>query len=191
MEPAVHSPLAGWESFYVIVGSSGGALTGLQFVVMALIKDIDAPRGPRQIAAFGTPTVVHFCAVLLISAILSSPWTTLSSAGIALGVCGAIGIIYAVIVTIRARRQTGYHPVLEDWIWHSMLPFVAYTGLLVAAIALPRHPEPALFVMGGVSLVLLFDGIHNAWDTVTYITVKPVPRPKDSAPDRARDDDDD
>ena len=26
-----------WESFYVIVGSSGAALTGLQFVVMALI----------------------------------------------------------------------------------------------------------------------------------------------------------
>ena len=26
-----------WESFYVIVGSSAGALTGLQFVVMTLI----------------------------------------------------------------------------------------------------------------------------------------------------------
>ena len=29
--------LAGWENFYVIVGSSAGALIGLQFVVVALI----------------------------------------------------------------------------------------------------------------------------------------------------------
>jgi len=28
-----------WESFYVIVGSSAAALTGLQFVVMALVAD--------------------------------------------------------------------------------------------------------------------------------------------------------
>jgi len=27
----------------------------------------------------------------------------------------------------------------------------------------------ALFTVGGVALFLLFIGIHNAWDTVTYI----------------------
>jgi hypothetical protein len=31
--------LAEWNSFYVIVGSSAGALIGLQFVVMALIAE--------------------------------------------------------------------------------------------------------------------------------------------------------
>ncbi len=31
--------LSPWESFYVIVGSSGGALIGLQFVVVTLIAD--------------------------------------------------------------------------------------------------------------------------------------------------------
>jgi hypothetical protein len=31
------SALAGWQNFYVIVGSSAGALIGLQFVVMTLI----------------------------------------------------------------------------------------------------------------------------------------------------------
>ena len=192
MEPAVHSSLAAWESFYVIVGSSGAALTGLQFVVMALIMDTDAPRGPSQIAAFGTPTVVHFCAVLLISAILSAPWNSFSSPGLTLAVCGAIGVIYAMIVTLRARRQTGYHPVLEDWVWHVILPFLAYTALLIAGIVLPHHTVLALFTIGAVSLVLLFAGIHNAWDTVTYIAVKPSPQPKASEPaERARDNDDD
>ncbi|MFZ1072124.1 MAG: hypothetical protein WAO21_01690 [Verrucomicrobiia bacterium] len=31
--------LDGWENFYVIVGSSAGALIGLQFVVITLIKE--------------------------------------------------------------------------------------------------------------------------------------------------------
>ena len=42
MEEAVLSPLTQWESFYVIVGSSAGALTGLQFVVIALIAEAEA-----------------------------------------------------------------------------------------------------------------------------------------------------
>ncbi len=68
---------------YIIVGSSAGALTGLQFVVIALIADSDTRSGPPEIAAFGTPTILHFCAALLVSALLSAPWSTLSGAGIA------------------------------------------------------------------------------------------------------------
>ena len=34
---AANLPLLAWQNFYVIVGSSGGALIGIQFVVMALI----------------------------------------------------------------------------------------------------------------------------------------------------------
>jgi len=85
MEEAARSPLVAWESFYVIVGSSGAALTGLQFVVIALIAESRTRTSPRQIDAFGTPTIVHFCAVLLVSAILSAPWQALSSASLALG----------------------------------------------------------------------------------------------------------
>ena|SRR6266536_4124051 len=65
MEEAGRSPLVAWESFYVIVGSSGAALTGLQFVVMALIAESSRRSSGREISAFGTPTVIHFCAVLL------------------------------------------------------------------------------------------------------------------------------
>src|SRR6476619_5213635 len=97
LEETAKAPLAAWESFYVIVGSSGAALTGLQFVVIALIAEV-RPRGSmREIAAFGTPTIVHFCAVLLISAILSAPWHSLGKVAFALGICGVVGIIYGVI----------------------------------------------------------------------------------------------
>jgi drug/metabolite transporter (DMT)-like permease len=126
----------------------------------------------REVSAFGTPNVVHFCAVLLVSAILSAPWHRLSSAGLGIGLTGALGFAYAMLVLRRARRQTGYRPVLEDWLWHGVLPLIAYATLLVAAVVLRRYPPESLFVIGAAALLLLFIGIHNAWDTVTFIAVE-------------------
>jgi len=67
--------LAEWQNFYVIVGSSAGALIGLQFVVMALVADM--PRTPVQAQAghaFATPTIIYFGTVLMLSAALSAQW---------------------------------------------------------------------------------------------------------------------
>ena len=178
MEPAAVSPFAAWENFYVIIGSSAAALTGLQFVVIALGAEARAGAGP-EVHAFGTPTVVHFCAVLLVSATLSMPWHVVSNAGLALGTCGAAGLVYTVIVVRRMRRQKGYAPVMEDWLWHMTLPFIAYAALLVAALKLGLDPPRCLFVIGVTALLLLFVGIHNAWDAVTYIAIERLPRAKD------------
>ena len=172
MEPAAHSYLSAWESFYVIVGSSGAALTGLQFVVIALIAETEQRTLIGQVNAFGTPNVVHFCAALLVSAILSAPWHRLSSAGLAVGLCGAAGVLYAAVVIRRARRQTGYRPVLEDWVWHAVLPLLSYGALLVSSFMLRRNPDRSLFLIGAATVLLVFIGIHNAWDTVTYIAVE-------------------
>jgi len=170
MEEA-RSLLAGWESFYVIVGSSGAALTGLQFVVIALIAESRKQSTGREVAAFGTPTVVHFCTVLLVAAIVSAPWRGLSGVALALGACGAAGVLYCVITIRRARLQTGYAPVLSDWIWHTVLPLIAYVSLLSAVILLQRSPQRTLFLVAAATLLLLFIGIHNAWDTITYIAI--------------------
>src|SRR5882672_4736355 len=165
------SVLREWESFYVIVGSSGAALTGLQFVVMALIAESRRRSTGREISAFGTPTVIHFCAVLLISAIVSAPWHALSSVAFALGACGFAGLAYMLIVIRRARQQTGYRPVFEDWLWHAVLPLIAYALVLVAASLLTRHPQRPLFLVALAALLLLFIGIHNSWDTITYFAI--------------------
>ncbi len=165
-------PLPEWESFYVIVGSSAGALTGLQFVVMALIADTRRQTTSAQIDAFGTPNIVHFCAVLLLSAVLSAPWPTLTGPDWILGVVGISGIVYVGIVFNRARRQEGYVPVFEDWLWHVALPFIAYLLLIVAAMILRGSTTVALFITAAMSLLLMFVGIHNAWDTVTFIVTQ-------------------
>jgi len=180
MEEAARLPLAAWESFYVIVGSSGAALTGLQFVVIALVAESRRQSTNREIDAFGTPNIVHFCSVLLVAAILSAPWRGLTSVSYALGACGLAGIAYGLIVLNRARRQTGYKPVFEDWLWHAVLPLIAYTSLLVAGIFLRSYPREVLFVVAASALLLLFIGIHNSWDTVTYLAVEHLPKPKES-----------
>ena len=162
-------PFTAWETFYVIVGSSAAALTGLMFVVIALVADLRSSE--QQIEAFGTPTVVHFGSVLLLSAIMSAPWPTMSGARLAIGSCGTAGVVYMLIVIRRAYRQTGYEPVFEDWLFHTALPLAAYACILVAALGLARRPTPFLFGVGAATVLLLFIGIHNAWDTVTYIVV--------------------
>ena len=164
--------LRGWGNFFVIVGSSAGALTGLQFVVLTLIANAGPVRASGEtISAFGSPNVVHFCAALLVSAIFSAPWSRLAPAGGAVVICGVCGLLYSMVVLRRARRQTSYQPVLEDWIWHTALPTVAYAGLLVSGIALRHGLAETLYVVAAAALLLVFVGIHNAWDTVTYLTL--------------------
>ena len=178
--------LSDWENYYVIVGSSAGALTGLQFVVITLIAEVTR-SSMQQVAAFGTPTVVHFCAALLIAAIISAPWSSLAGISSCLVIVGLAGIVYGIVVVRRARSQEGYRPVLSDWIWHTVLPMTGYAAILVAALRLVGHTSGSLFVIGGATLLFLFIGIHNSWDTVTYValTNRPV-RPSDREPEHPR-----
>ena len=76
------NPFAEWQNFYVVVGSAAGALTGLQFVAMALIAEIS--MGPEETGAgeaFSTPTIVHFGTVLMLSAVLEIPWRGVNGGG--------------------------------------------------------------------------------------------------------------
>ena len=133
--------LSGWANFYVIVGSSAGALIGLQFVVMALVADM--PRSPNQAQAgqaFATPTIVHFGTVLLLSAALSAPWQSLAGAALLWGLVGLGGLVYAILVARRLGAQTVYQPVFEDWLFHAVLPFVAYATLSASASRLSSIP---------------------------------------------------
>ena len=164
------TPFHDWETFYVIVGSSAAALTGLQFVVIALTADRHHVGGEQEVNAFATPTVVHLCAVFAIAALIAIPGQSASSLAICLGLLGAAGLAYAITVVARARQQTGYRPVFSDWMWHGALPIVAYAVLLTAGIVAARHTEGALYVTAAAALALLFIAIHNAWDAAVYIS---------------------
>jgi hypothetical protein len=166
------SLLAGWENFYVIMGSSAAGLTGITFVVIALIRDVTRVR-PTGLRAFVTPTIVHFAGVLALAAYLSMPRQGVMSLSVGFGVAGLAGLIYGGVIAANMRRHgSEYIPVHEDWIWNVTLPTLVYGGLLIMAFLVWRKPVPTLYGVAAASLLLLFIGIRNAWDIAVWLTVQ-------------------
>lgn len=161
-------PLADWETFYVIIGSAGGALLGLLFVVIALVADRVRATSSRGLSAFTTPSMFHFINVLAIAALITMPRKGLASLEVLLVIVAVIGLAITILATVHILQFEQYKPVLEDWAWHGMIPGLAYIALLAAAIMLTSRTELALYFVGSVSLTLLFVGIHNAWDVALY-----------------------
>jgi hypothetical protein len=162
-------PLAEWQSYYTLVGSAAGALIGLQFVLMALIAEM--PRNSNlgeATGALATPTMVHFSASLLLSAVLVAPWHAVGIPMLVCGIVGLAGVVYVIDVARRMRRQSAYRPVLSDWIFYAGLPLGAYAALAGSACAAAQGDHRALFGVAAAALLLVFVGINNAWDSVTY-----------------------
>lgn len=160
--------LAKWDNFYVIVGSAAGALIGLQFVVLTLIAQRPSPNVAEGGAAFGSPTTVHFSSVLFLSALLQAPWGSICSVAFVWGALGFAGVVYSLIVIRRVWTQSAYKPVFEDWLFHCVTPLVSYAVLATSAFEARVHARQALFCVAAATLLLLFTGIHNAWDSVSY-----------------------
>jgi len=166
------SLLAEWDNFYVITGSSAGGLTGLTFVVIAL--SADAKRvNLRGLRAYVTPTIVHFGAVLALAAYLSMPHQGVLSLSLGFGAAGVAGLVYvAGIGKSIGRVASEYIPVHEDWIWNVILPAIVYGALLAGAFLIWRRPEQSMYGVAAVSVLLMFIGIHNAWDIAVWNAVR-------------------
>ncbi len=170
--------LANWQSFYVLMGSSAAALTGLTFVVITISAERGDVTGSAAARLAGlrvyiTPTAVHFAAALWLSALMSIPGQTAGALEVLLTASGLAGLIYCVPLLARMRAGSfGYKPFLSDWIWNAALPVSAYLALTAAGLMLPRQSAPSLYAVSGVVLLLLFIGIHNAWDVVVWMTTE-------------------
>src|SRR5579885_2433170 len=171
-------PLAEWADFYVIVGTSAGALTGLTFVVITISGERGLPADSAAtrltgLRAFITPTAVHFGSALGISALLCIPRHTVLSAAFCIGAAGVAGIAYSLrVLYLVAAIRAEYRPFIADWVWDIVLPALAYLSLLAAALIMARDPPVALDLIAAASLALLAIGIHNAWDVVVWFTTE-------------------
>ncbi len=135
---------------------------------MTLIAERPPLRAAEAGAAFATPTIVHFRAVLLLSALCAGSMKAITPAAALWGLMGLAGVAYVVIVARRIRTQSVYEPDFEDWLFHLLMPLAAYALLALSALAASSHADEALFGVGAARLLLLFIGIHNAWDAVAY-----------------------
>lgn len=170
MPETASSFLSAWSSFYIMTGSSAAALIGLMFIVITLVTGTERlRRAPDGIATFSTPTVMHFCAAFFVSAVLSAPWWSLAYPSALIGVAGLCGLVYIIRVMLRTKRLSTYRADLEDWTWYNILPFIAYGAIFGGALGLRHLPVGTLFVLAGGVVLLIFIGIRNAWDIVTFI----------------------
>jgi hypothetical protein len=164
--------LADWANFYVITGSAAAGLTGLTFVVIALVSEA------RRVNAVGldtfiTPTIVHFGTVLALAAFMCVPHQTILSMTLGLGTVGVGGLAYTGRITANVHHNLGqYIPVWEDWLWTVVLPCLSYGALCAAAVLIVHHADGALYGAAGASVMLLFIGIHNAWDIAVWMSLR-------------------
>jgi cytochrome bd-type quinol oxidase subunit 2 len=166
------SLLAEWDNFYVITGGASAGLTGLTFVVIALSHDSKRVN-MSGLRAYVTPTIVHFGAVLALAAYLTMPHQGVLSLSLGLGAAGLAGVLYVTFIAASIGRiKSDYVPVREDWIWNAILPAIAYGVLIACAFFVWRRPEQSMYGLAAASVLLMFIGIHNAWDVAVWNTVR-------------------
>jgi len=164
--------LAGWENFLVIEGSAAAGLTGLTFIVITLSGQAGRTN-PVGLRTFITPTIVHFSTVLGLAALLSMPHLTALALAIGLAAVGIGGLALVGVVAASIHHLSGtYVPVKEDWIWNSVVPGIAYGGILAAAGLIVADSSIAIYSVALAMLLLTFAGIHNAWDIAVWHTVR-------------------
>jgi hypothetical protein len=148
----------------------------LVFVVSTLVAARRDTRPEGGITSTGTsvftsPVIVLFCSAFFIACIFTAPWPSLGLAGALIGLTGLFGILYVSRVILRARRLDGYTADREDWIWFMLLPMLSYIVIAASGFGLVHVPLLAPFTLGGATVLLIFIGIRNAWDVITYLAI--------------------
>lgn len=165
------SMLGSWSAFFSLTGGAAAILTGLMFVVVTLMRRERSAEAEAGISTFSSPTVVHFGAALIVSAVILAPWQDPIPLAFCIFVCGVVGFVHSARVIWRGRRMTVYTLDAEDWAFYSVLPMLAYCALILGACLLAVANAGSLFACGGAVIALIFIGIRNAWDVVTYLAM--------------------
>jgi len=163
--------IEGWHEFYLLVGTSAAALTGLMFVVISISPETIAERPKAGVRAFVTPTMVFFATALAISAFMLVPHIAPAALALLLALTGVGGLAYLVWVRGHHFWREGKLDA-EDWVFYIGLPFLGYALLVAAAIAIWRGGALGTPMLAFVTLLLLVVAIHNAWDLVIWLAQK-------------------
>jgi hypothetical protein len=162
-----------WHDFYVLIGTASATLIGLMFVAASVGTGVFTRERQVGLRTFLSPTVVAFSVVLASSLIGVLP---VSSRGVPVTLLVSIGLLGAAY-SWRVWRQMIQGGIaasidLEDRVWYTFVPAVAYLLLATAGAALANDTEAACALLALGVCLLLLAGIRNAWDMTTWIVLR-------------------
>jgi hypothetical protein len=161
---------AGWNNFFFMVGSSGGGLIGLLFVVVTLTSGAERPQALHGARIYLSPTAVHFAVVLAMSAVAIAPGLPIAVTAALLGLIAAVGLGYALRSCLGMAKGVTTH--WSDFWMYGASPAAIYLGLVAAAVAIVGRMLWAVDALAALLLILLLIAIRNAWDLITWMAPK-------------------
>jgi hypothetical protein len=161
-----------WHDFYVLVGTASATLVGLMFIAVSIGSSIFNEEKRASMAAFITPTVVHFAAVLFACLMVTIPTQGSLTLGCLLGAGGVAGTIYCGKILIQIIVRHRFNIDLTDRLFYVLLPLLGYLLALLSAVLLLMRSAASANVIAAALLTLLAAGIRNAWDMMVWIVIK-------------------
>ncbi|MEA2999646.1 MAG: hypothetical protein QOK17_1479 [Sphingomonadales bacterium] len=158
---------AGWEDFYLLIGSAAAALVGLLFVVSTLTAGRPRSLVLRGNRLYLSPIVGHFGAIVLLSGAAMAPTVTPATFAVATGLIALIGLLAGLRIARAIRRASPGE--MFDACWYGLVPAVLYVLLGAAAFGLAAARLWAPSAVAALLMALLLVCIHNAWDLVTWL----------------------
>jgi hypothetical protein len=174
MDQSPAAILREWHDFYILIGTASATLVGLMFVAVSIGTAIFNENRRTAVAAFITPTVTHFAAVLfacLVAMIPSHGWYTL---GGLLGAGALAGALYSGRLAVQMIVRRRFKVDVEDRLFYAFLPLVGHGLALAAAVVLvfTRAGAVGADLLAAAVLTLLFAAIRNAWDMMVWIVIQ-------------------
>jgi hypothetical protein len=158
-----------WREFYVLLGTSSAALVALLFVAISIGVGFFTHRNQAGTRTFTSPVIVHFSAILFISAIALAPAhgpVTL----VALIAAGVAGAVVSAVTTWHVFDFIGDKLVESiDQYAYGFVPLAAYCGIVASGVLLAMHWEWAPELLAACMLLHMMVNIRNAWDLMLSV----------------------
>jgi hypothetical protein len=175
------SALQVWQNFYMLAGTAAATLTGLMFVAVTFGSALVTKETAQTTRAFLDPTYMHFVQVLLTACLLTVPTLGPSLLGCVLIGVGAFRLVrlHWVFGRYRAAQRQYGDIELSDWVMSIMLPLLCHLSLMAIGAGFVLRSVFALSGLAAVTMVLLFIGIHGAWELFVWMALAVGDRRRD------------
>jgi hypothetical protein len=172
METTLTALFHEWHDFYILVGTASATLVGLMFVAASIGATVFSEANRAALAAFITPTVVHFASVLFACFVVVIPSHGWHSLGILIGAGGLAGAVYSGSILVPVLIRHSFNVDVIDRMFYALIPMAGYLLAVVAAVLLFEQSRVGADLIAVGLLVLLFAGLRNAWDMMVWIVLK-------------------